>query len=198
MQVHLIRHGEVHNPEHVVYADIPGFVLSERGMAQARATAEYLSRFQLAAIVSSPLDRAVQTAFAVAEKSAAKVSTDDRLTEWKLGQRWAGVRWDDLPERFPGELEQYLDDPTDLAFSSESLETMAQRIAGAVCDWAQSIAPKDVAFVSHQDPIHGGTKVLTAAGLGGYHDAKPEHCSVTTLTSQGGLWRRSAYWAPEQ
>ncbi len=198
MQVHLIRHGEVHNPNHLVYADIPGFVLSERGISQAEAMANHLANIQLAAIVSSPLDRAVQTAFAVSERNEARVSTDDRLTEWKLGQRWAGVKWDDIPEKFPGELEQYLDDPTDLGFSPESLEAMSRRIAGVVCDWAQHIGDGDIAFVSHQDPIHGGVRILTAAGFGEYHEAKPEHCSVTTLTSNRGLWTRTDYWAPEQ
>ena len=198
MRIHLIRHGEVHNPDHLVYANLPGFALSERGRHQAAAMADRLADVNLAAIVSSPLERAVATAFALATSSGAAVSTDERLTEWELGARWAGVQWEALPEVFPGELAAYLDHPDDLGFSPESLNDMAHRIAAAVCDWAQHRRGNDVAFVSHQDPIHGAIRLLTGTGFADYHRGKPEHCSVSTLASDGGLWRMTKYWAPEQ
>ncbi len=198
MRIHLIRHGEVHNPDDLVYADLPGFTLSEQGKKQAAATAARLAETNLAAIVSSPLERAIATAFAISEQNGATVSTDQRLTEWKLATRWASVRWTSLPEVFPGELEAYLQHPTDLAFSPESLNEMARRVASVVCDWAQQGGPADIAFISHQDPIHGASRVLTGTGFDDYHTGKPEHCSVLTLTSDGGLWTATDYWAPEQ
>src|SRR5437016_2187139 len=62
-----IRHGEVHNPEGVIYAGLPGYVLSELGRAQAAATAEALRGLDVAAIYASPLDRAMETATTIAE-----------------------------------------------------------------------------------------------------------------------------------
>jgi broad specificity phosphatase PhoE len=198
MRIHLIRHGEVHNPDHVVYADLPGFGLSKRGKVQAAATGARLANAHLAAIVSSPLERALATAFAISDQNGCAVSTDERLTEWKLSTRWAGVRWESLPDVFPGELASYLDHPADLPFSPESLDDLGKRIAGTVCDWAQGRNGGDIAFVSHQDPIHSGGRILTGAGFQDYHDGKPEHSSVLTVAPENGLWKIADYWAPEQ
>ncbi|MCP4305276.1 MAG: histidine phosphatase family protein [bacterium] len=198
MHIYLIRHGEVHNPDHVVYADLPGFHLSERGKAQAAATAARMADTHLTAIVSSPLERAVATALAISDQNGCTVSTDERLTEWKLASRWAGVSWESLPEVFPGELAAYLDHPASLPFSPESLEEVGSRIAATVCDWAQAQDSGDIAFVSHQDPIHSGARFLTGAGFRDYQDGKPEHSSVLTLAAENGLWKIADYWAPEQ
>src|SRR4051812_48940671 len=62
--IHLVRHGEVYNPDNIRYGQIPGFGLSPRGVAQARAAGAYLRGLgaPIDALVSSPLERAVQTA----------------------------------------------------------------------------------------------------------------------------------------
>ena len=62
MTVYLARHGEVDNPDRVVYADMPGFGLSDRGRAEAAAAAEHLARMGAEAIYASPLQRAQETA----------------------------------------------------------------------------------------------------------------------------------------
>ena len=67
-RVHLVRHGEVHNPDHLVYASLPGFTLSERGEAQARAVARYLGRQPIVGVWSSPLERALRTAEPLAQR----------------------------------------------------------------------------------------------------------------------------------
>ena len=63
--VYLVRHGEVANPNHVVYADLPGFNLSPLGVRQAHAAGRHLARRPIDAVVTSPLARAVQTATAI-------------------------------------------------------------------------------------------------------------------------------------
>ena len=105
MTIHLIRHGEVHNPLGFVYADIAGFSLSEKGRLQAKAAGEYLSGEPPRLIVTSPLDRAVETATIIAAATGADVTADGRLSEWGLGVRWRGALWAELPKAFPGELE---------------------------------------------------------------------------------------------
>ena len=62
MRIHLVRHGHVYNPRHLVYASLPGFGLSDEGKLQADTVATHLSTLPIARIVSSPLDRAVETA----------------------------------------------------------------------------------------------------------------------------------------
>jgi broad specificity phosphatase PhoE len=60
--IHLVRHGHVHNPDNILYGRLPRFRLSDKGREQARAAGEYLSQFPVAAVFSSPLLRARQTA----------------------------------------------------------------------------------------------------------------------------------------
>ncbi len=197
MLIHLIRHGEVDNPDEGVYADIPGFVLSGRGREQAKQAGSHLASREIGLIVSSPLDRAAETAALIAASTGADIKTDPRLTEWGLATRWRGAKWTDLRSVFPGELEAYFADPYDLAFSPESLEVAAMRIEATVMDHA-SQTPTEVAFVSHQDCVHAAVLRLTGAASAAYHSDKPEHSSVTTLERTDGGWRRTAYWAPPQ
>ncbi|MBU1227380.1 MAG: histidine phosphatase family protein, partial [Actinobacteria bacterium] len=61
-RLHLIRHGEVLNPDRLVYADLAGFHLGERGRAEAAAIAAYLAAEPIEVIAVSPLERAVESA----------------------------------------------------------------------------------------------------------------------------------------
>ncbi len=195
MHIHLIRHGEVHNPGDVVYADIPGFGLSPRGRRQAEEAGRYLAPNPPALIVSSPLDRAVETAGLVADVTGSQTTTDRRLIEWALAVRWRGARWSHLPTAFPGELEAYLEDPHDLPFSAESIDQVADRFAAAVADHVAA-TPGDVAFVSHEDPLHIAHMRLVGRTPEVFHQQKPKHCSITTLQLAGSGWVDVVRWTP--
>lgn len=56
--VYVMRHGEVHNPEQVLYGRLPDFHLSDRGRTQAAAVADWLADRDITYIVASPLERA--------------------------------------------------------------------------------------------------------------------------------------------
>ncbi len=194
--VHLVRHGEVDNPDDLVYAGpLAGFGLSTRGFAEAAAAGDYLAGRPVAAIVASPLHRARQTAAAIAASTGVAVETDERLTEWGLTERWAGLRWRSIPDHHPGELEAYLADPTDLPFSPESLAAVARRVAAAVHDHRARHESGDVVLVSHQDPIQAARLELTGRPLSDLHHVKPGHASVTTLAT-GNPWAEVSYWEP--
>jgi len=79
--VHLLRHGEVHNPNHVLYGRLPGYHLSANGRMMAAAAADYFEGRPVAAIFASPLERAQETAQPVAERLGLPIITDDRLIE---------------------------------------------------------------------------------------------------------------------
>ena len=65
-KVHVMRHGEVHNPEGILYGRLPGYRLSDRGRAQAQRVADSLAGNDIAAVIASPLQRAQETATPVA------------------------------------------------------------------------------------------------------------------------------------
>jgi broad specificity phosphatase PhoE len=60
--VYLVRHGNVHNPNRILYGRLPRFRLSQRGMEEARAAGRFLNGAPIAALYCSPLLRARQTA----------------------------------------------------------------------------------------------------------------------------------------
>jgi broad specificity phosphatase PhoE len=194
--VHLVRHGEVDNPGEIVYADLPGFRLSDRGRSQASRTARHLGSQPVVAVWSSPLERALQTAAIIASRFGLPVLVDDALTEWRLSHRWAGTRWDELDRRFPGELDAYMHDPADLSFSPESLIELAGRVRGAVETIASRHDAGDVVVVGHQDPIQAARLALTGRSLVGLQNDKPGHATVITLRPRDG-WREIASFTPE-
>ena len=79
--VHLLRHGEVHNPDHVLYGRLPGYHLSANGRMMAAAAADFFAGRPVAAVFASPLERAQETAQPVAERLGLTITTDDRLIE---------------------------------------------------------------------------------------------------------------------
>ena len=79
--VHMLRHGEVYNPEKVLYGRLPGYRLSELGVQMAKAAAEYLAGHDVTYLVASPLERAQQTAEPFAAEFGLPIAVDDRLIE---------------------------------------------------------------------------------------------------------------------
>src|ERR1700722_5403873 len=79
--VHLLRHGEVYNPDHVLYGRLPGFQLSLRGRQQAEIAARYLAARPVGHVVSSPLERARETAEPLVAALGLQLAIDDRFIE---------------------------------------------------------------------------------------------------------------------
>ncbi len=194
--IHLVRHGETHNPDDVVYASLPGFDLSDRGRDQVRSAARFLGSQSIVAVWSSPLQRALGTAEIIATRGGLVVNVDTELSEWGLLDRWAGVPWADVDDRFVGELTGYLDDPTDLPFSPESLADLAKRIRGVVERLDDRYRHGDVVVVSHQDPIQAARLSLTGKPLSELAVDKPTHAGIVTLRP-GSPWVEHSVWSPQ-
>jgi broad specificity phosphatase PhoE len=195
--VHLVRHGEVENPQGLVYASLQGFGLSEAGRSQAAAAARHLGSQPVVAVWSSPLERGLETAGIIARRFGVPVRADDRLAEWKLLDRWAGKPWATLDTSFPGELEAYLEHPHQLGFSSESLSSLANRIRGTVELLAEQHRDGDIVIVSHQDPVQAARLSFAGRDLSNLHTDKPGHCSIVTLRPSAS-WADLGMWTPDQ
>jgi broad specificity phosphatase PhoE len=79
--VHVVRHGEVHNPEKILYGRQPGWRLSERGQEMAQTIGEWSKSLNLGALHVSPLQRAQETAAPIAAAHKIAITTDERLIE---------------------------------------------------------------------------------------------------------------------
>jgi broad specificity phosphatase PhoE len=182
--VHLLRHGEVFNPEKVLYGRLPGYLLSETGEAMALAAAEWLSDSvashpPITHVVSSPLERAQQTAAPIAGKLDLPIEVDDRLIE--AGNAFEGLRvgvgdgalrspqhWWKLRNPFrPSWGEPYVEIAARMLAAVESARDAA-RGAAAVC-------------VSHQLPIW--TLRLHLEGRRYTHDPRRRECGLASVTS---------------
>jgi broad specificity phosphatase PhoE len=193
--IHLVRHAEVDNPDHLVYSDLPGFGLSPRGLEQARRVGRYLGPRPVVAIWSSPLERSLRTAEEIASRTGVPVKVDAGLTEWRVINRWRGHSWGDIPDNFPGELEAYLEHPESLEFADESLDDLADRMATTARRLDSEHPHGDVVIVSHQDPIQAGRLRLIGSSVTGLHAEKPGHGAVVTLRP-GDVWREETVWEP--
>ncbi|MFP5330829.1 MAG: histidine phosphatase family protein [Acidimicrobiia bacterium] len=195
-KVHLVRHGEVHNPDHVVYASLPGFGLNERGRTQAKEVARYLRNAPVTAVWSSPLQRAIETAEPIARAHDLPIRIAEDLIEWKMADDWAGIPWDGLASERPGQLEAYLTDPLNMPFASEPLTALAARMRSALARIADG-HDGDVVVVSHQDPVQAARLALAGRDLRTQHTNKPQHGTVITMRP-GTPWVELAAWTPAQ
>ena len=193
--LYLVRHGEVCNPNHVVYGNLPGFHLSPTGVHQAHCTGAHLGRASVDLILSSPLDRALETATAIARRHTLQPTVDDRLTETRQFQHWTGHRWDSIPKLFPGELESYLEDASG-AGADEQLSDVAERYLAVLHD-AVAKGPTGIVIVGHQDPIQATRLSLIGRHLSDLWVNPPGHGEVVTLTGSGGQdWVEESRWSP--
>jgi broad specificity phosphatase PhoE len=174
-----LRHARVDNPGNVVYARLAGFHLSERGRDEAAVLAGILGSAPVSAVYSSPLERAVETARALAEPHGLEVLADDRLLEWSFWVRWQGLAWSRIRERDPDLLTAYANDPAS-ACPEDPLEAAGRR----VLDWADEVDARFdglVIGVSHEAPLIAALLLGQGRGLDSYHAHNLSHLEAVRL-----------------
>lgn len=177
--VHLLRHGEVHNPEGVLYGRLPGFRLSALGEQMAERAAEALADRDITHVMSSPLERAQQTAAPVAARHGLRVSIDDRLIEADNvfeGQR-VGVGDGVLknPKAW-----RHLYNPFTPSWGEPYAE-LAGRMRAAVAAGREAARGHEAVLVSHQLPVWIAR--LDAEQRRFVHDPRKRQCALASLTS---------------
>ena len=183
--VHLLRHGEVHNPEGILYGRLPGYGLSERGREMAEVVAAYLAgasggpRRDLTLVVASPLQRAQETAAPTASAFGLTVGSDARLIE--AGKHFEGLRFGvgDGSLRHPRHW-RYLRNPLRPSWGEPYVE-QAERMLAAVADAREAARGHEALLVSHQLPIWIARQQLQGHRL--WHDPRRRQCSLGSLTS---------------
>jgi len=194
--VHLMRHGEVHNPEGVLYGRLDGFHLSDLGHEMARTVADHLADHDVTHVVASSLLRAQETATPVAEAHGVAITTDDRVIEAANafeGHLVGGMNpldfvhpshWSKLVNPFrPSWGEAYAD--------------IAERMAAAIADARSAARGHEAVIVSPQLPIWTARNALMGKRL--WHDPRKRECrlaSLTTLTYVGDDLESLTYSEP--
>lgn len=194
-RLHLVRHGEVHNPQRVLYGRLPGYGLSVDGRRMARQAAEYVHALDrpVTALVCSPLQRTQESSEPFTEIFGLEPRIDERVIEPTNvfeGRRmlralvnpwnWRHLRKPALPSW------------------GEPYADVIARMNEAMTEAWQAADSGDVVIVSHQLPIW--ITHLAVAGLPSRHDPRERRCALSSVTSfemdEDGKWTEIAYAEP--
>jgi len=177
--VHLLRHGEVQNPDGILYGRLPGFHLSPAGVVMAEHAAKAVADRDVVAIVSSPLVRALETAAPVAAHFKLEVVIDDRLIE--AANVFEGLTFGvgDGSLRRPAHW-RYLVNPFRPSWGEPYAE-LAARVLAAVASARDLARGREAVCVSHQLPIWTARSMVEGRHL--WHDPRKRECALGSLTS---------------
>ncbi len=177
--VHLLRHGEVHNPEGILYGRRDGFLLSGLGRQMAEKVADAVADRDITHLRSSPLERAQETASPLALALGLEVTTDKRVIEssnkFEGAQFGAGRNALKNPANW-----RYLWNPFKPSWG-EPYREIVGRMMAAIHDAREAALGHEAVIVSHQLPIW--TTRLHVEGRSFLHDPRKRQCTLCSLTS---------------
>ncbi|MFC7590606.1 histidine phosphatase family protein [Nonomuraea antimicrobica] len=177
--VHLLRHGEVHNPLGILYGRLPGYHLSETGQLMAETVAKAIGGRDIVALYSSPLERAVETATPLADKLGLEIVQDDRLIE--AGNFLQGrVVGKDLRVLRDLRNYRYFWNPLRPSWG-EPYPVIVRRMKSVIDEARAAARGHEAVLVSHQLPIWAIR--CAAEGRRLWHDPRRRQCTLASLTT---------------
>lgn len=194
-RVHLVRHGEVFNPDGVLYERLPGFGLSEYGRTLALSAVTSIDRARVSALVVSPLQRTKESVQPWETATGLTAIEDDRVIEPWNEFRGLNLRGGRTLVTRP-DLWHFLVNPTKPSWGEPYID-IADRMLAAMWSAADSVDAGDVVIVTHQLPIWMAHLALAGERLA--HNPARRRCSLSSVTSfdvhPSGLVE-SGYWEP--
>ena len=177
--VHVMRHGEVENPEGVLYGRLPGYHLSERGRRMADRVAEHLSGRDITHVVASPLERAQETGTPIAKAHSLDMAVDERLIEASNIFQGKTFGVGDGALRKPANW-RHLTNPFRPSWGEPYIEQVV-RMMGALGAARDAARGHEAVCVSHQLPIWIVRSFAERRRL--WHDPRKRQCTLASLTS---------------
>jgi broad specificity phosphatase PhoE len=177
--VHLMRHGEVHNPEGVLYGRLPDYHLSELGKEMAERVADHLAGRDITHVVASPLERAQETAAPIAAAHGLITALDERLIEADNIFQGKTFGVGDGSLRNPSHW-KYLTNPFRPSWGEPYIEQVV-RMMGALGAARDAARGHEAVCVSHQLPVWVTRCFAEHRRL--WHDPRKRQCSLASLTS---------------
>ncbi|HEY7044719.1 MAG TPA: histidine phosphatase family protein [Nocardioidaceae bacterium] len=177
--IHLLRHGEVDNPKGILYGRLPGYHLSELGRQMAERVAKTLSGRDITHLVSSPLERAQETARPSADALGLEIVSDKRVIEAE--NAFEGLRFGvgDGSLRKPSAW-KHLYNPFRPSWG-EPYKDVVVRMLAAMHDARETATGHEALIVSHQLPVWIVRSFVEGRRL--FHDPRKRECSLASLTT---------------
>ena len=189
MRVIFVRHGEtVFNIESRYQGHLDA-ELSELGRLQSQRVAERLKTEPIAAVYSSDLSRAGDTAQDIADFHSLKVQIDESLRECAFGE-WEGLSVKEIAQKYPDLYQNYLKDSvTYRAPEGERLESVQARVTQMVRRIEKRHPNDTVVIVTHGGPIRAFFCHALGAPLQTFRKINLANCSITTFSrDRDGNW----------
>ena len=184
----LLRHGETELTAQRRYSGRGDVPLSTHGRTQARAAARRIAglRAPVAAVVSSPLARCVQTAEALG--TGLSIVVDPDLVECDFGA-WEGKTFSEVREQWPDEMAAWLASTEVAPPEGESFAAVAARVSRVVHRLRDAYPAQLIVAVSHVTPIKILLRDALAAGDAFLHRMylDPAGLSIVDLYADGGI-----------
>lgn len=177
--VHVVRHGEVHNPDGVLYGRAPGYHLSELGRKMADRVAEHLAERDITHVVASPLERAQETAAPIAGAHGLDIATDRRLIEAANIFEGKAFGIGDGALRKPANW-KYLTNPFRPSWGEPYVDQVV-RMTAALAAARDAARGHEAVCVSHQLPIWVVRSYAERRRL--WHDPRHRQCTLASVTS---------------
>lgn len=192
----LIRHGRTDWNDEGRYQGQMNPGLNTTGRQQAHNTARQVAPLKPAAIYSSDLARALETAQIIGEALAMDVTTDRRLRELMQG-KWEGMLYADIQQQYAAELQQFQADPLRHGPpEGENLAQLLRRVIAALDDIARQHKHQSVLVVTHKLPIAGLRCMLEGRHPAEVWDAIPENAQFVPFDWTAGELTPPEAWAP--
>ena len=179
----LVRHAHTDAVGRIIAGRAPGVPLSDAGRAQADHLGRALAVVPLAAIYTSPLERAVETARAIARYHSAPVREDPALQEVDFGD-WTGLTLSELDD-IEGWRAFNTHRATAIIPGGEAPQTVQQRIVAAIDRLAAAHPGTTIALVSHGDVIRSAVLHVAGSSLDLYHRFEISPASITAVEVAG-------------
>jgi broad specificity phosphatase PhoE len=195
--VHLLRHGEVFNPEKVLYGRLAGYYLSDLGEQMAVRAADALAANDVTLIVSSPMERAQQTATPVAQRHELPITIDPDLIEADNVFEGQRVSVGDGVLKQPRTW-RHLWNPFKPSWG-EPYDEVAARMHVAIDSAREKAHGHEAVLISHQLPIWIARLKAEERRL--WHDPRSRQCtlaSLTSLTYDGDVLSAITYTEPSR
>ena len=177
--VHVLRHGEVENPNKILYGRQPGWGLSMRGQEMAKTLGDWSRNIDLGALHVSPLQRAQETAAPIAAAHNIAITTDERLIEAANVFEGKPFGVGDGVLKHPSSW-RHLWNPWRPSWG-EPYEEQINRMLAAIFAARDAAEGKDAIVVSHQLPIWILRSAIENRRL--LHDPRRRECSLASVTS---------------
>lgn len=195
--LHLVRHGEVYNPDRVLYGRLPEFHLSELGARMAEAAANELvaAGRPVSRLIASPLVRAQESAQPIAHAFGREIDTDERIIEPTNLFQGAVNSGGKSAFRDPRNWHRFWN-PLRPSWG-EPYRSIATRVREAMDDAWQQTETGDIVMVSHQAVIWAAHRSIAGKPLP--HNPATRRCalsSITTFEQCDGVWREVNYRSP--